>query len=181
VYDPVLVNPNDRISNNPNLKAEAALLPQVAALSEADLVTFVTNVETKIEIMGIPDLDSNTGYFYGAKRELCKAPVIYSRILFGGIGNPLQAQYDFLCSLKHERFLKLQRITGAYQGQGKVNRNQLLDAFHLWCAENSKCNFFLSLDFKLAEVIKKSKSKPFVRVVRPSELLAEVHQNLDKT
>lgn len=174
VHDLVTVNPNARIDNNPDLKAETELLPDVAALADADLVSFVISTETQVEISGLPDLDSNTGYFYRAKREIANEPVKYSRILYGGRDEPLQAQFKFLSSLRHKRFLELQRITGAYQGEERVNRNQLLDAFHLWCAEHNNCDFFLSLDFKLAKVIEKSKSKPIVPVVRPSELLAAV-------
>ena len=55
----------------------------------------------------------------------------------------MQAQFKFLRSLNDERFRELQAITGAYQGEGKINRNQLLDAFHLWCAEGNGCDLFL--------------------------------------
>ena len=173
VHDPVTVNPNDRIEN-PDLKIEAELLPQVASLAKIGLVSFSTNIEVQIEIAGIPNLDSQTGHFYGADREIVDAPVKYSRTLFGGLDDPTHAQLKFLLTLKNRRFLELQRITGAYQGEKKVNRNQLLDAFHLWCAEHNRCDFFLSLDFKPARVIEKAKSKPAVRVVRPSQLLAAV-------
>jgi len=168
------VSPNERIKN-PELKAEAEILPHVAALADAGLVIFQISIETQVELSGIPNLDSETGYFYGAPCEIIKAPVEYGRILFGGIEDWWGAQYKFLASLKHARFLQLQRITGAYQGEGKsVNRNQLLDAFHLWCAEQNKCDFFLSLDFKLAKVIERAKSKAAVPVVRPSQLLTAV-------
>jgi hypothetical protein len=61
------------------------------------------------------------------------------------------------------------RITGAYQGTKKTNRNSLLDAFHLWCAEHNNCDFFLSPDFRLARMIMMSKAKPKVPMSsRPS-------------
>jgi len=100
--------------------------------------------------------------------------VKYCRILYGGPDDFRQAQLDFLSSLKDKRFLELQRITGAYQGIGKVNRNQLLDAFHLSCAEHNGCDFFLSLDFKLAKIIEKANDKRVVPVVRPSQLVMAV-------
>ena len=172
VHDPVALNPNERIQN-PELKAEAELLPQVAALADTGLVIFQISIETQVETAGIPSLDSQTGHFYGADREIVRTPVKYSRVLFGGTETWWEGQYTFLSSLKHERFLELQRITGAYQGPNKnVNRNQLLDAFHLWCAEHNGSDFFLSLDFKLAKVIEKAKNKPMVPVVKPSQLLA---------
>lgn len=95
-------------------------------------------------------------------------------MLYGGAGNWEDDQYDFLRSLDHERFVKLQKIAGAYQGRRPVNRNRLLDAFHLWCAEHNGADYFLSLDLKLARLIERSKSKPTVPVVRPSQLLAAV-------
>lgn len=174
VHTPTTVNPNEGIKNGPELKAEAELLPQVAALAAAGLVIFQISIETQVELSGLPDMDSETGYFYGAAREIVKPPVRYSRTLYGGPEHWKEAQYNFLRSLEHERFLELQKITGAYQGKRKVNRNQLLDAFHLWCAEYNGSDFFLSLDFKLARVIERSKSKPTVAVVRPSQLLAAV-------
>jgi hypothetical protein len=124
--------------------------------------------------VGLPNLDSETGEFYGAPRKIVEAPIKYGRVLFRAHGDYKAEQFYFLRSVKHERFLELQRITGAYQGEDKVNRNQLLDAFHLWCAEHSGCIFFLSLDFKLAQVVRKSKSKFGIPIVRPSELLAAV-------
>jgi hypothetical protein len=64
-------------------------------------------------------------------------------------------------------------MTGAYQGGGKWNRNQLLDAFHLWCAEYNKSDYFLTLDFKLIRILGQNrKTRLPVRAVRPSELLA---------
>jgi hypothetical protein len=62
-------------------------------------------------------------------------------------------------------------MCGAEQGND-VNRNQLLDAFHLWCAEHRDCDYFLSLDFKLAQMTANSRQKLRCRVVLPSELLA---------
>ena len=88
--------------------------------------------------------------------------------------DPELEQFRFLGSLRHPRFLALQKMTGAYQGPGKLNRNQLLDAFHLWCAEHNHCSFFLTLDFKLLKVLRKGKNQPRVKAVKPSELLAEV-------
>lgn len=96
--------------------------------------------------------------------------------MFGGIDTDFKrAQYEFLCSLKHKRFLQLQRATGAYQGPNGINENQLLDAFHLWCAEYNASDFFLTLDFNLARAVKGAKSVRTVPVVRPSELLLAVH------
>ena len=86
------------------------------------------------------------------------------------------AQFQFLSSLKNRRFLELQKITGAYQGEGKLNRNQLLDAFHFWCAEFNSCAFFLTLDFKLIRMLNSARVKHAspTLAVRPSELMQKL-------
>jgi hypothetical protein len=124
-----------------------------------------------MEVWGLPSLDSETGDFYGAKVSSVDAPVQYGRIMFEANSDYKEEQFRFLSSIKHDRFRELQRITGAYQGERKLNRNQLLDAFHLWCAEHNKCHFFLTLDFTLAKIVAKSKAKPRVPVLKPSEVL----------
>jgi hypothetical protein len=179
VHNPVIVNPNDAIEN-PELRREADLLPQVAELAATGLADFLINIETKMEVWGLPSLDSQTGGFYGAPVTAVDAPIQYGRVMFGGPTDYKEEQFSFLCSLRHERFRELQRITGAYQGETKTNRNQLLDAFHLWCAEHNKCDFFLSLDFKLARVIGKSKNKPKVPIIKPSELLNALREGADR-
>jgi hypothetical protein len=81
-------------------------------------------------------------------------------------------------SINDKRFIELQRACGAFQGHIKPpNHNQLLDAFHIWCAEFAGCSYFLTLDFKLMRVLSKSKAKTQLRLVRPSELLFEVQRN----
>jgi hypothetical protein len=172
VYDPVIENPNDRI-HNPDLKEEADLLPEVATLASEGRATFMASMETRLEGMFLPNMSSQTGFFYGAQVVTVAEPIKYGRVAFGGNEHPSQAQFAFLRSLTEKRFIELQVIVGAYQGEDKPpNRNQLLDAFHLWCAEYHECDYFLSLDFKLARVVSNAKKKPKVRIVRPSELLA---------
>jgi hypothetical protein len=171
VHDLVDLNPNENITN-PDLKAEAVLLPRLADLAATNQVEYVIQTETLFESWGLPNMDSSTGKFYGAPYKVVEAPITYSRILIGGHEDSAEMQFNFLKSIRAERFLELQRITGAYQGEGELNRNQLLDAFHLWCAEHKKCDYFLTLDFKLIRVLGNNRNKQLpVRAVRPSELL----------
>ena len=46
--------------------------------------------------------------------------------------------------------------------------NQLLDAFFLWTAEHSRCDYFLTMDFRLVNMTQVKNQR--IRVVRPSEL-----------
>jgi hypothetical protein len=174
VHDLVTVNRNDRITNG-ELKREADLLPRLAELGKAHRIHYVINVETQFESWGLRNMDSASGRFYNTPLETVEAPVQYGRVMIGAGVDPEQEQFSFLASLKHPRFVELQKMTGAYQGAGKLNRNQLLDAFHLWFAEHNYCSFFLTLDFKLLRVLQKSKRKLNVKAVKPSELMAEVN------
>jgi hypothetical protein len=162
LHVPVILDPNERIDETSVLRAELDLLPEVAGLAQRGLATFLISFETQVELSGIPNLDSQTGYFYGAPHTTVQPPVCYSRILYGGPEDPLEAQYRFLKALDHDRFLELRRICGAQQGK-EVNRNQLLDAFHLWCAEYHDCEYCLSLDFKLARMTANARKKPRCR------------------
>ena len=175
VHDEVIFNPNERISN-PTLRHEAELLPMVAALGTAGTVEFVQTVESLYETWGLPSLDSESGRFYGAPIRLLKdIPFEYSRV-FGGAGiDGEKEQMRFLLGIKQPRFEALKRALGAFQGRDlPANRNQLLDAFHLWCAELAECTYFLTLDFKLQKVLRRSKIETPVQVVHPSQLLQAI-------
>jgi hypothetical protein len=174
VHDIVSVNPNDLITNA-SLKSEADLLPQLAELGTRGSVKYFMHFETKMESWGLRNMDSAGGPFYGAPIELVEGPFKYGRIVGGGGVKPRQRQFQFLKSLRYPRFTELQRLTGAYQGKLDPNRNQLLDAFHLWCAEHAQVDYFLTLDFKLIDVMNRSRSRYSVRLVRPSELLSALH------
>jgi hypothetical protein len=119
---------------------------------------------------------NTTGRFYGTPIESAVSPVQYSRVMIGYYNqDPKKMQFDFLSGLKHIRFNELQRMTGAYQGPGKLHQNQLLDAFHIWCAEHNVCDFFLTLDFKLIRVVSSSRNRT-IRLVKPSELLKHLEE-----
>ncbi len=176
VHDFVHVNPNDSV-DNPELKAEAALLPSLAEAGKTGVVNYMIQVETLFEGWGIPKMDSETGRFYDAPCEWVEAPIEYSRVFAGTGSDAKDMQFRFLASVKSKRFLELQKITGAYQGPGKLNRNQLLDAFHLWCAEHNSCGYLLTLDFKLIKVLRKQKRSLLSEVVKPSELMKRIGLN----
>ena len=175
---PIILNPNDSIKNL-ELKAEAELLKKVADIGKLGYVDFVINTETLFESWGLPKMDSESGKFYKAPLKTVDAPIKCSRVMIGLNKNPKVMQLMFLCSIKEKRFIELQKMTGGYQGKGKWNQNQLLDAFHLWCAEYNKCDYFLTLDFKLIRVLRNNKTHPYIELVKPSELLNKLQIYLD--
>lgn len=173
VHDFGYLNPNESISNA-DLKAEAQLLQKVAEMAKSSRLSLMVQLETRLEAWGLPRMDSDDGPMYGAPLVAVNAPIQYGRIVVGGGESADERQLNFLRSLRAPRFLELQRATGAYQGPGRLNRNQLLDAFHLWCAEYNRCNYFLTLDFKLQRVLEQSRKELNTSVVRPSQLLQAV-------
>lgn len=173
VHDIVRVNPNDPIDNT-ELKAEAELLPTLAEAGKRGEVNYVIQMETLLESWGLPKMDSETGKFYGAPIESVEAPIKYGRDVFGPNFNTRDMQFSFLSSISNDRFLELQKMTGAYQGPGKLNRNQLLDAFHIWCAEHNRCDYFLTLDFNLVKESRRPNRHLLVEVVKPSELIEKI-------
>jgi len=170
IHRVVQFNPNDSIANQ-DLKGEAELLPQVAALGHSGLVEYVVTFELQMEGWRLPSMPSRRGWFYGVPLTKVDAPFQYARTVAGGRLSPKELQHHFLASVRHPRFAAIQRAVGAYQGAQLPQRNQLLDAFHLWCAEHNACTYFLTLDFKLAKAVAKQQSKFKIQVVRPSELL----------
>jgi hypothetical protein len=63
-------------------------------------------------------------------------------------------------------------MTSAYQGASNpLNLNQALDAYHLWCAESAKIDYFSTMDYKLQKVVRRSKVETPVKVVTPDQLV----------
>lgn len=169
VFTERVINPNDNIKNI-DLKLEAEVLPHLAEQGRTGRVRYVISDESQYEIWGLPALDSETGTFYGDPLEFIESPFKGDRVM-GGLGiDGKAAQMDFLCSIKDKRFLAFQKAAGAYQGAHLPNRNQMIDAFHLWCAEHNNCDYFLTLDFSLIRALNRSKLKTDVRIVRPTDL-----------
>lgn len=179
VHDSVIVNPNESITD-PALKFEAGLLAQVADLGKRGLIEFLINIETLFESWWLPNMDSLSGKFYGAPLRMVEAPIRYGRLTMAGFRDPRKEQFQFLVSLNHKRFHQWQRATGAYQGKPDQRRRQLLDAFHLWCAEHNECEFFLTLDFKLIRILQTAGHESCVQAVKPSELLERLGLNPER-
>ncbi|BDQ34903.1 hypothetical protein [Pseudodesulfovibrio portus] len=174
VHDFREINPNDKI-NNLRQKKDADSLPEIAKMAKDGLIEIVMQDEIIFESWGLPKMDSQSGMFYGAPVSMVDAPFVYGRIVVGFGSSAKELQEKFLLNLNQKRFLQLQKATGAYQGKNPKNINQLLDAFHIWCAEHNQCDHFLTMDYKLIKVIKSLKNNiPTVKVLSPSELLEEI-------
>ncbi len=165
------VNRNEKIKNA-ELKREVNLLSKIAELAKSDKLEIFLHRESIFEGMGLPAMASASGNFFGAPITDAEAPIRYGRTLFYPRVSPKELALDFLKGIDDKRFKELQKGTGAYQGGDNYNLNQLLDAFYIWCAEYNRCEYMLTLDFKLIKMIRSSRKHTVqVKLVKPSELL----------
>jgi hypothetical protein len=151
--------PNHRLGRRQwRLILEISCLPSIAWMARRGRVELLCTDEVRTELQGLPKTDDPRGLFYGAPITWVKAPAYTT-----GSGlleqlvrpraqprNARERQVEFMENIQRQRFLELQKATGAYQGQGKPpHSNQLWDAFHVWSAESAGADHFLTLDMKL--------------------------------
>ena len=172
LYEPGYINPNEKIQD-PNLRREADLLPQIADLAKTGKFGLLTHREANYETWGLRNMNSATGDFYDATVTEVEAPINYGRMLFYPGIPAKELAKNFFVGISDKRYRTLAKIAGAYQGKNGYNLNQLRDAFYVWCAEHNGCEYMLTLDFKLIRAMRNSKHNVQVKVVRPSELLEE--------
>lgn len=175
VHRPVYVNQNIKyLAQGKRERFEDTVaLRFIAALAKEGKIRLLMHQEVLFELMGLPRTVGGPK-FYGAPIQNVEGPFQYGRIAFDGSGRDYQ--YEFLCSVDHARFTELQRACGAYQGADKPpQRNQLLDAFHVLCAESASATYFLTLDDKLIRVLmSRSPRKTLVTLVTPKRLLVSL-------
>jgi hypothetical protein len=175
VHKPAVALPIENIKNE-ELKSEARLLRRIAELAQEGLIELLVQNETMVELWGLPRSGVGNTLFFGARITKVKAPFEYGRVVFSAFEDAEKLQYEFLCRIASERFVDLQKACGAYQGSEPLSPNQLRDAFQVWCAEGAAARFFLTCDLSLVRYVQRQKRYiPKVRVVTPSQLLAEIH------
>src|SRR5438445_8593943 len=175
VHEIVEIDPTSQVQAEP-LRTEIDLLSEVARRARTGDVELLWNVESEIEFFGIHLFGGGASELLDAGVTMVDGPVKYSRLL--SPLSPLSGETwrslrrDFLGSLDYPRYRELQRACGALQGD-KVNENQLVDAFHIWCAESAGASHFLTTDFKLVRLVGDHKAAPpRVRVGTPTHRLS---------
>jgi len=175
LLEPGYINPNEKIQN-PELKREADLLPQIADAAKAGKFELLTHREAMYEGWGLPNMNSVTGDFYDAAVTEVEAPIKYGRMLFYPGIPAKELAKNFFVGIQDRRYRALAKLVGAYQGKNQYSLNQLRDAFFLWCAEYNNCEYLLTMDFKFIRMIERDKKHNVqVKVVRPSELLEQTN------
>ena len=175
VYEPRVLYPNEKYleEDNRDQYIDTLMLPILAAFARKQSISLLTHLEVEFESWGLPRMRSLKGRFYGTPIEFTSGPFEYSRVVLNA-RDATDYQYDFLRKVDHKRFLELQRGCGAFQGDDKPpHRNQLLDAWHLLCAESAKANYFLTLDRKLLRVLSTTaRYEPRLAVITPLNLVS---------
>lgn len=171
LHEPHTVNDLNKIKNKVQ-KRDAVFLSMLAYAGISELLDFYIHREVDLETWGLPRMTSPSGRFFGCPLSEVPDPIpLQSRIIFDGNKKFNEHTLDFVSSIKHPRFIELTKMTGAYQGKKPLNRNQALDAYHLWCAESAKIDYFLTMDYNLKKVVGLSKIKTSVEIVTPDQLL----------
>lgn len=177
VHDIVEIDPASGVNAEP-LRTEINLLSDVAKFAKAGDIELLSHIEMEMEFIEIQLFGRSRSEFDDIPIQMVDGPVRYDRVL--APSSPFSPetskslQIDFLKSLNHSRYRELQRACGAHQGS-KINENQLIDAFHIWCAESGGASHFLTTDLKLTRLVRQHRTAPpHVRVVTPSELLEEL-------
>jgi hypothetical protein len=173
VHRPVFVNQNAQYLAQGNRERfeDTVALRFIAALAKEGKIKLFMHQEVLIELMGLPRVTGEGPRFYGAPIENVEGPFQYGRIVFDSTGRDYQ--YEFLSQVEHPRFKELQRACGAYQGPNNpLHRNQLLDAFHILCAESASATYFLTHDDSLIRVLTgRWPRKTTVTPITPKRLL----------
>jgi hypothetical protein len=168
----VEVNPNANVYAGQRQHISA--LPMIAHLADRNRVRLTTHMEVLWELDRLPKHRDVRGRFYGVAIEDAPDPFEYSRVIASGLPPKRDWQMDFLVGLRESRFEQLKVAVGANPGSARY-RNQLLDAFHIRCAEGAGAHYFLTLDEKLVRhVAGHRRAPPLCRVITPTSLRAEL-------
>lgn len=163
-----------KAKNEPTHQERDALsLPFLAYDGICGNVRFVVHPEVKLELMGLPGNSGRFGWFYGCKVETDTSGAFdYSRVWLGGGKTKKDHLQAFIGSIKHKRFLHLNKKLGGYQGNDRpYNHNQALDALYLWMAEEIGADYFLTMDRNFLRQITYQKVESPVMCTHPSALL----------
>jgi len=170
VHDQVIENQNVKYLDQGN---DSAFMNRwfnriIARFAVDGNISLATSDEVMFEAMGVPRVDMS---FFGAPLQTVNSPIAHSGLQLDGFGTDYL--YEAIRKISHTRFDELKKLSGAHGMEGrKRHRNQLLDAFHIWSAEMSGADYFLTHDTKLQKQWNSSKYKGSCRVLDTQELLS---------
>jgi predicted nucleic acid-binding protein len=173
VHDMMYKNQNTAyLRNNPSAFQNRLHNRIIARLAKENRIELLISHEVKFEAMGVPSVDFS---FYGSPINLVRSPIYHGGLVIDGSGRDHLHLFNALKSINDKRFFQLQKLTGAYQGKyNEPNKNQLFDAYHLWCAESANADYFLTHDEKLVRQWKNSKYKGISEPIDAIPLVREI-------
>jgi hypothetical protein len=176
VHRPVFINPNLKYLKQGNRERfeDTVALRFLAALAREEKISLLVHKEVLLELMKLPRVVGDGPRFYGAPMREVEGPFRYGRVIADA--SAVDHQYEFLSKVNDSRFKELQKACGAFQGNDRpLNRGQLIDAFHILCAESAGANYFLTLDDSLIGTLgsRKTPATP-VLPITPKRLLLQL-------
>ena len=127
-------------AGDPGLQQEIDLLPQIAAMARSKVLELLWHRESRVEFISMAKLGAPKSVLLDAGVTFVPSPIKYARTI-----TPISLlsadwkgeQVQFLAKLRDwPRYLEIQRACGAIPGTKRYG-SQLIDAFHLWCAESA--------------------------------------------
>jgi len=171
------IDPNRKLAEE--FRKQLLLLPLFAHLSRCGRLALVTHHEVHWELAGLPPSHDSRGLFYGAELGDAPDPFHYGRVLAGPLFDADTAWLRILSEINDPDFLRLQKLTGARQGDVIIG-HQMLDAFHLLTAERAHVDFFLTTDLGLVRAARSQRRHAAkVAVVDPKGLLGALAAGRD--
>jgi len=170
------LNPNVLL-NNFELEAEIELLPLLADAGKHGLIKYVIQNETLFASRNILKINSRRGQFCGIPCKFVSTPKSYRCFFFRLCSDGKELEFRSPPFIENDRFLELLKMISAYQGTGNPIPSQILNAFQLWCAEQNRCDYFLTVDSNLIKVIRNQNRRPLTEVIKPSELMKIILNN----
>ena len=168
----VETRPIEKLRGQRRTYCDARRIRFIETLAKARLIRAFWHFETKWEFSSRRPMNQSmpplTRYL-----SAVVAPVRYERLLSPAWLNPGDPQLEFLREIADERYAQWKRASNVLPGT-KAEKNQLLDAFYLWTAEHNRCDYFLTMDYKLIATIARSGLESRLRLIAPTEFLWEV-------
>lgn len=154
-------------------RRDAICLGMLAFLGKEKRVEYFLHRFVDDEVAGLPNMVSPSGRFFDCPIKWVVDPhPLMSGLVYGAGRTHKEHTLEFLTAIKEGRFKALAKLTGAYQGENRpLNLNQVLDAYHLWCAEAAQIEYFLTMDYKLAKVVERGRQNLAVKIVTPQAAL----------
>ena len=154
----------------------AIFLPLLAKAGMLGHIKYFESAEVLFEAAGLPRMSSASGKFFGCPVERVLVPTDVSRVWLGGGRSADEWTDHYLNSIDDPRFVEICKATGAYQGADRpLHRNQARDALHIWTAEVAGADGLLTMDSKLASVVRRDPKKRIkIKIFSPREALGEL-------